>query len=61
MNKKNRHKWDVLSDTCLKCGLKRRWTRKRYSPLVYGKPGHEYLKEGEWSFGMPECISKNEK
>lgn len=53
---KNRHKWDRISDICLKCGLKRRWTRKRYDALTYGKPGYEYFIDGKWQFKHTECI-----
>ena len=53
------HKWDLITDTCTKCGLVRR------IHLLYSKDGFyktskrvtEYFIDRKWITKRPECIT----
>jgi hypothetical protein len=56
------HKWDIITDTCIKCGLERR-NKRLYFKGTLTKSGYltEYLVNNEWIANVPECNEKRDK
>lgn len=50
------HKWDLILDECIRCGLKRR-NKQNYTKDGYKKMGWitEYFVNGKWISIRPNC------
>lgn len=54
-----KHKWDI-DDNCKNCSLSRRPKSLSKNMMGYaGKFIYDYLVEGKWQQGAPECDKKN--
>ena len=55
----NKHKWDLFTDTCDKCGIKRR--KMRYTTKdtrVIRGYGYQYFVKNTWQHDIPNCIKQ---
>jgi hypothetical protein len=54
------HKWDIITDKCIKCEVEKR-TRQYYTKDGFRKMGYftEYFVNGEWTSKKPKCNKSN--
>jgi len=50
-----RHKWDIITDKCEKCGITRRVKRSIKGMFVFGGYYTEFLVNEKWTTDCPEC------
>lgn len=53
-----KHKWDIVDDVCLRCGLKR---HRKANTKKFGQFIDEYLVNGKWQHGSPSCLAGTKK
>jgi hypothetical protein len=50
------HKWDIITDTCLHCGIKRRLDRlMRKDGTMLNQTKTLYYIDGKWIEHVPDC------
>ena len=57
--KKIYHKWDIISDICIYCGMKRRIDALMYKggEIIPGRRVIKYYVNGDWVEHVPNCTS----